>query len=363
VGGERDSQEIYFLDQGGFPQAADGPGSYEFRLEGGPRDDIPLMVAVATSGGVETGVAILHEWKLSDGPLRLQVKLDEAEPFDEMGSKRGVRVWHAGTASCVAAERAPGDVVFVVSPEDPTATALPTSSPAPNTECNPLVWNSIELADPFAASCVMENARSECLVGVSGCVDGPGQQACALTNLCLSEPLCTACNGNGMLPSCLDETRTDQLAIGTLAHVDCRVTGAEDGAGFVPCDMTNEAASASIRRRAVHRQQYETVLFAPPKPPAPMSSLPSELHLRPARMVTDHPDPHRRERATPMQVRPALADAEPDLGGRRPDLRDHDRVSREESERWPESRAPDAAHGEIRCLRRRAHPRRMRVPG
>src|SRR5688572_9773274 len=89
------SNEMFFSDQDGIaPRSANGPGTYGFRLERGSHDDvIPLMVAVASADGQPTGASILREWKFSDGPLRLEVHLDEAKFVFGDETRRGVHVW------------------------------------------------------------------------------------------------------------------------------------------------------------------------------------------------------------------------------------------------------------------------------
>jgi hypothetical protein len=279
------SDEIYFSDQDGIPpQPADGPGTYVFRLERGKQDTIPLMIAVASTTEGPSGSAILQEWSFSEGPLRLQVNLDEAQNFfgGNDPDVRGVHVWRSGPAACVAVERPSNDVVFLVSSSDPDCDGyLDRDAPAPNTECNPLAWESRVPVPPFGISCLRETEDIECLLGGAACIDGAGVQACAPTDQCVPIENCDGCTNAMDVSECLSQLRTTA----PMAAIACDVTGLETAGGLLTCEpgtMEAEVPANLDIELFVGGGRCSEIAFAPPDDPSTydLSRYQSELEIQ-----------------------------------------------------------------------------------
>jgi hypothetical protein len=219
---------------------ADGAGTYEFRLEPGERDFIPLLVAVSLVDDKPTGAVVFQGFLLSEGPARRRATLGPTadfkapDPSNATGVPRGVHVWSSersdGNASHCVEVQTDAEVIAIVDSKDPDCDGFTDrETTGEGVECLPLEWNGGFASDPNAApTCSLpEEDTGRCFLGNDGCQDGVGRDTCASKHICVAGEVCADCASD--LTSCFEVLRGDPMI--NTAHVDCFIKANDDGQG------------------------------------------------------------------------------------------------------------------------------------
>jgi hypothetical protein len=235
------ADEIFALDTM-LSQEANGPGSYEFRLEPGSRDFIPLLIAVSKENGAPTGAVVFAGFNLDDGPQRRRAELGRATDFTAFEQFTGppgqVHVWSATRAddsisNCVEVNTQPR--IAIVDRKDPDCDGfVDRTTDGTGVECDPLEWNSTRSLESGFTCAQQLDPNQTCHLGGSTCTDGQQRSECDPTAICVAAEIC-ACEP-GDMQTCFDTFRnTNPLSS---AHVACVIAGTTaDGSNepFSPC--------------------------------------------------------------------------------------------------------------------------------